>query len=264
MKAEILHFFDEQLKTWPLAAANYEALAKTRKKSFKVHDFEGWVQYNPARAGSTLAKVDRDSVKKRGCFLCEANRPAQQKSIVLIEGWNLLVNPFPILPFHFTIVSTGHTPQVLSLQIGKQLAELLPGMVVFYNDDGAGASAPDHAHFQAVPLQELPLVRVLEENDDFPPPFRIIRQFDELTENKFPVNAYFWQSQKDDRVKMMAIPRRVHRPDMFYLEVPDRRAVSPGAIDMGGVIVTPFEEDFEAMDNHDVEEIYRQTSFFHA
>jgi hypothetical protein len=42
--------------------------------------------------------------------------------------------------------------------------------------------------------------------------------------------------------------RRKHRPDIFYREGDDKLVISPAALDVGGVIVTPLEKDFERMD----------------
>ena len=261
-KIDIQNFFRSQLKNWPLAEENFSNLLKTKKKGFKVGALEGLVQFNPARAVSTLARVDKTGINKRKCFLCKENRYEEQESIEIIEGWELLVNPFPILPFHFTIASERHQPQELNLTLGKTLAEKLPGMVVFYNDEGAGASAPDHSHFQAVPLYELPLINLINNNPYIPYdrlnlPYEIYSDKEKKDENNYPVNAFFWIDKKG-KGKVVIIPRKSHRPDLFFLDPPYRRAVSPGAIDMAGIIVTPFKEDFERIDDSDIKKIYSQ------
>lgn len=253
---------DHQLQKWELASKNYKDLQFARIKKIKIGDLEVKVQCNPARAVSTLAKVESRDIKSRPCFLCSANRPAEQDKYEILPGWDLLVNPYPILPFHFTIASTSHTPQHLYFEEGKKLAERLPGMVVFYNDSGAGASAPDHLHFQAVPLEELPLIRLLKDNEpqSLRLPFKIYTEEKEIKECKYPQNAYFWKDG-EGVVKMISIPRKAHRPESYFKSPPLRRAFSPGAIDMAGVLVTPFEEDFEATDSVDIINIYQQTAF---
>lgn len=55
-------------------------------------------------------------------------------------------------------------------------------------------------------------------------------------------------------------PRRRHRPNAFYREGNGRVVVSPGVIDMGGLIITPLEKDFNWLDATAVEEIYREVS----
>lgn len=263
-QSEIQDFYNAAIKGWPLAAKNIEALRWVKKKSFDHELFPVEVQFNPARAVSTLARLDKKSISDRKCFLCRANRPWQQQSIEILEGWHFLVNPYPILPYHFTIVSQLHVPQTLNLDTGFNLAEKLEGMVVFYNDDGAGASAPDHMHYQAVPIGSLPLIRILNERAhtasiDFLP-FKVIREENRLKSEDCPVNAFFW-CDNEGRQRFVAIPRRTHRPAQYFLDPPYRRAVSPGAIDMAGILVTPIEEDFDRFTLSDIQNIYRQVGY---
>lgn len=58
----------------------------------------------------------------------------------------------------------------------------------------------------------------------------------------------------------MIFPRRKHRPEAFFMEGVDRVVVSPGVIDMGGILVTPVERDFERLDAVAVEGIYKEVS----
>lgn len=261
MEAWLKDFFESQLLEWDLASKNVEALKKVKRKPFKIGDLYGYVQFNPARAVSTLANVEKQAIDSRPCFLCQLNRPEKQQSLEILPGWDLLVNPFPILPYHFTIVNRIHTRQKLLIETGKKLAEKLPGMVVFFNDEGAGASAPDHIHFQAVPLEELPLINILsDERNDISLPYKIIKDIEVPLYSDYPVNAYFWKTS-ENVIRNIIIPRKTHRPKEFYLDMPHRRAVSPGAIDMAGVIVTPIEVDFNSINLWDIKNIYSQVAF---
>ena len=257
---EIKDFFEKELKYWDLAKKNCDALKNAKRKNFKAGILDGYVQFNPARAISTLAKLDKDSVKKRECFLCKKNRHKEQRGLEILKGWELLVNPFPILPYHFTIVREEHVPQSLLIDTGKQLASLLQGFVVFFNDAGAGASAPDHLHFQAVPISELPLVQAVKgreiEKVGEKLPFKIFGNEKEIESCEYPQNVFFWV--EEDRLRMIGIPRITHRPKEYFLELPERRAVSPGAIDMAGVLVTPYEEDFNSLTDEEIVRIYNQ------
>lgn len=255
-------FFDIQLNNWNIAKENFEKLKMVRTKSFRTGVLEGKVQFNPARSISTLAKVDSDSIKKRACFLCRDQRPKEQIIYPILPGWDLLINPFPILPYHFTIASNKHIPQSLDIDIAMHLASELSDMVVFYNDPGAGASAPDHIHYQAVRIEDLPLIKLVDGNynrlNDLKLPFRIFKDKDEVDKyyRDFPLNAYFWN--KEEEVRHIYIPRKAHRPAMYYKELPERRGFSPGAIDMAGILVTPFEEDFKKITSEEIETIYRE------
>lgn len=146
------------MASWQQAAANYSALEGVAVRRFGFEGFEVMVQYNPARAASTGAKTDAGSIAARPCFLCRRNRPECQYSIVMGD-FELLVNPFPIFMPHYTIAHREHTPQRLMPYAAALLgfARELEGMAVFYNGARCGASAPDHAHFQACPMGCLPV-----------------------------------------------------------------------------------------------------------
>ena len=105
LQQDIQTLFDEQLQSWPLAAKNYEALENIRVKVFDFGAYTINVQFNPARAVSSLAKLDTKTIEARPCFLCAANRPKEQKGIDFKGKYGVLVNPFPICQKHFTIAS---------------------------------------------------------------------------------------------------------------------------------------------------------------
>ncbi|MCH5226221.1 MAG: DUF4922 domain-containing protein [Muribaculaceae bacterium] len=260
-RKEIKEFFYNQLKSWPLAAKNYRDLEKVKKRPFKTYDLEGYFQFNKGRSVSSLAKLDPESVKKRPCFLCSHNRPDPQSGIKILPGWELHVNPFPILNEHFTIIKDTHIPQELDIDTGKVLANIMEEYIVFFNGDGAGASAPDHLHFQAVPFGTLPLVNLLDSNwekrEYLNLPFKILTDENEIRNLNVPVNAFFWRNE-DNEIRMLAIPRTKHRPERYFMQPPLRRAISPGAIDMTGVIVVPIEEDFNIITEEEIKDIYQE------
>ena len=70
-----------------------------------------------------------------------------------------IVQPHPIFPQHFTIPTRKHTPQLILPQWNDflELTRRLAPFTVFYNGPRSGASAPDHAHFQAVTRGIMPL-----------------------------------------------------------------------------------------------------------
>lgn len=256
----IKEFFSSQLKIWDLAGNNFALLNKIEKKPFSIGNFKGWVQFNSARKVSNEAKVDAKSISERKCFLCKENRPVEQKAIEIIPDWELLVNPFPIFDLHFTIANKNHMPQKLELEAGQELASKLQGMVVFYNDDGAGASAPDHNHYQAVPKETLPLINYIENNLRNEIPFEIFIDVPFSFKPNWPVNAFFWIDSYG-RSRNVIIPRKSHRPELYFLQPPLRRSVSPGAIDMTGVIITPYSADFNQLTDTEIATIYSQVAF---
>lgn len=160
LQEKVKELFKEQLQHWNLAHTNYIQLKDVRTKSIDFEDFEVKVQFNRARIVSSRAKVDSKSISERKCFLCTQHLPAEQNAIEYGD-YSILVNPFPILPEHFTIPRKEHTPQQIKpyysdmLKLAKELKEY----IVFYNGPGSGASAPDHMHFQAGTKNFLPLIK---------------------------------------------------------------------------------------------------------
>jgi len=292
---DILSFIETQLSVWTLAKQNYDALAKVERRNIEIGNLECGIQWNPARIRSTGAKIDKDSIRSRKCFLCRDNRPKEQLIYDIASGWEMLVNPFPILPVHLTIASTSHIPQSRVPEDIVTIAETLPGMAVFFNGARAGASAPDHLHLQAVLKDELPLLRLAEKlhdskksgimtsaQTDLDLPFFFISGivtpdsegmkclragfaycglFDEdISERRELVNVFFWI---DDSVRLryVVIPRKTHRPECFYSTDSSYRMVSPGCIDMTGLIITPREEDFRTLSEKEIRKIYSDVAF---
>ena len=63
-----------------------------------------------------------------------------------------------------------------------------------------------------------------------------------------------------EKLRLMVFPRAKHRPDAFFREGDARVVVSPAVIEMGGVLVTPMERDFECLDASAVEGIFGEVS----
>ena len=106
---EIRQLFAEQTQNWALAKKNIDDLRLIEQKRFAFENgVEIAVQHNPARIVSSGAKVDKKSIAERPCFLCEKNRPAEQRTIAYHNRFDISVNPFPIMPFHTTIIAKQH------------------------------------------------------------------------------------------------------------------------------------------------------------
>lgn len=275
--SSISRFFNRQLEMWEDARHRFRDL-----KHVEVHQLSDQlkVQFNPARIVSTGAKIDKHTLGERPCFLCERNRPKEQMTKQIDDHFQLLVNPFPILPVHFTIPATKHQPQSIYRHYGEmhRLLSLHSELMVFYNGPKCGASAPDHLHFQAgtsgvLPLQtnwqrlSRNLTDVISLNDDekisvlrdfLVPAFVIISKSEDSDEELFHrlyrsmpmrgdesepmMNIIAWR--KGDEFISVVIPREKHRPDAYFAEGEAQMMVSPGALDMAGLIITPREEDF--------------------
>jgi hypothetical protein len=208
----------------------------------------------------------------------------------------ILCNPMPVFPFHYTVSHVDHCAQRIEPIIGpflQLMADLGPDWTVLYNGAKCGASASDHLHLQACPAGRMPLGTEIGKGEIWVPggkkdgvivcravdfgrealilegddPAAVEEVFRKLTgslrtvlrsdeEPLLNVAGFF----KGGRWRLVVFPRRKHRPDVYFKEADDRVVVSPGVIDMGGVLITPLERDFERLDGSAVERIYREVS----
>ena len=168
---EILHkFAGDQLSRWPLACDNFRALKNVKVREMDAGGLTVKLQFNPARIISSAAKLNKEDIAKRRCFLCRENRPAEQ-CMLRFEGrkgkkYHILVNPYPIFPDHLVIASARHTDQSIWRRYIDMLdlARKYDGFTFFYNGPKSGASAPDHHHFQAAPKGLIPLCEDVEKS----------------------------------------------------------------------------------------------------
>lgn len=305
-------FIENQLAKWQTARTNHEALNQIETRRFELAGNTITVQFNPARAVSTCAKVDKSSIEARKCFLCPENKPNEQDEIIisLDEPFSLRINPYPILPGHLTISSLKHQDQVLADKTIRQLPGKLiswleeyfaSGYVLFYNGAKCGASAPDHFHFQAVKQSDVPVIqqweRLMEtavrekeiktENGNTYSSFQItsyicpilvficnhstdilpemINQYLESLplhegESEPRYNLFAWQD-KQRGFTMAYFPREEHRPACYTATGGEQLLVSPGALDMAGLLVTPRKEDFYKITESDITQIYKEVAY---
>ena len=278
--SSISRFFNRQLEVWTNARHRFRDLKHVETRQFSD---QLKLQWNPARIVSTGATIDKKTLGERPCFLCDKNRPKEQMSKQIDEKFHLLVNPFPILPVHFTIPARKHQPQLIYKNYGEmhRFISLHSDLMVFYNGPKCGASAPDHLHFQAgtngiLPLQtnwqrlSRNLTDIISLNDEekisvvrdfIVPAFVIISKSAESDEALFR-RLYKAMPQRGDETEPMmniiswrkgeefisvVIPREKHRPEAYFAEGDAQFVVSPGALDMSGLIITPREEDFRKL-----------------
>lgn len=257
--SEMESLFGRAMGGWAEVSARYGQLADAPRASLTVEGYSFKVVLNPTRSVSTLAKVDARSIASRPCFLCPANQPAEQEALRW-QGYKIQVNPFPIFSTrHFTISSLRHEPQQLAPHFADMvaLARQLPGYVVFYNGAGAGASAPDHLHFQAGPAAELPLCsserwiageRHRLEVGTMPGDDTALAALTGIiaeAERQSPINVVGWADEQGG-VEVHLFRRRCHRPACYGAE-PGQLLVSPGSIDLAGLVTVIRQADFAAL-----------------
>jgi hypothetical protein len=286
--------FEDQKSSWPLLGSNWDLLKEIRVKEFSFDGLMIRLQFNPKRIISSAARVDRESIGKRACFLCPQNRPPEEKGVPFGPGYEILCNPFPIFHQHFTIAARDHTPQVIRPEFPAflELSRALPGLVVFYNAPACGASAPDHMHFQAgnrglMPIEnELELLRkrygrslvgtedlkVTAIKDGLRNFFLLESPSEKALGRAFELIFDFmagYQGQEpllnlllyfDRSWQLLLFPREKHRPWQYFEEGEGNILLSPAAVDMGGTLIIPLEKDFLSITGADIRDIFSQVT----
>lgn len=231
-----------------------------------------------------LCKENRPQIQRGLKFIYDHRNGAS-------DEFSVLINPFPIFPKHLTIVSVEHRDQLIlsNVPVMCELARELSGYTIFYNGPRCGASAPDHFHFQAGNKGFLPLenfyeklerevvisreageVRVIKSGlygtlqaESGSPDFlnSLVTALNEAAEippgDKEPMfNLLCWYDS--GKWIFHIFLRRQHRPGCYYAEGEENILISPAAVDLAGVFITPLEKDFLKIRESDIREILRQ------
>jgi len=291
-----LELLSEQKKEWPDLRKGHQLLKNVRERDVPCRGFSVRLQYNAGRMKSSLAVVEGKNRKAQQCFLCLDHLPEGQKGISYRSDCLILCNPMPVFSPHFTISHLDHRLQAIDEHIDtflQLMADFGPGWTVLYNGPKCGASAPDHLHFQATPSGQMPIEKEIQEEKrrtllkrvdevflyrvkdlgrevivlegDDPMAVRsVFKGFLNALKKAIHINeepminiAGFYRERK---WQLVIFPRRKHRPDAFFKEGDARVVISPGVIDMGGVLITPVEKDFSRLDAAAVEGIYEEVS----
>jgi hypothetical protein len=289
--SRLLH---DQKSNWPRLASAYQELADIRIRRLSVDRYKVCLQFNPGRALSSGSAVDVESIKNRPCFLCPGNLPDEQRGIIYRGNYIILCNPAPIFTGHLTIAHLKHQPQIIDHSLIRLLdlaCDFAPDYALIYNGPKCGASAPDHLHFQAIPAHVLPL------EESYPDQFRKVKSVDGVNiycgeqldrtilllkgkDKNALLNIFSPLMATIQKIiliseeplinlvctynksgwKLVIFLRSKHRPAAFFESGKKRIFVSPGAIDMAGVIVTPLLNDFQRLDEVAIRAIYQEVS----
>lgn len=285
----------DQKKSWPLLRKNYESLSAVQTRTYEAGGVLVAVQFNPERIKSSSADVSDKAINGRKCFLCLENLPEEQNGLA-VNNFILLCNPYPIFAEHFTIVNRNHQPQRINNSFEELLhlsSYLGKNYTVFYNGPRCGASAPDHLHFQAVTKNVMPLERDFDsisshhtsaaygnENIKIDVIEDGLRRFISFeSKDKQALGSAFsifsntleevYPSEDEPMMniivsfdqgvwRILLFPRKAHRPQQFFAEGEAKLLVSPAAVDLCGLIITPRKEDFEKITREDIVDIFKQ------
>jgi hypothetical protein len=286
----------EQKNSWLDLSLGYEALGRVRVKELRCNGFSVRLHHNPGRIKSTTAPVDQKSIDKRPCFLCLENLPEPQRGILYREDFIVLCNPFPISPEHYTIAHINHLSQSFEGTVStflKMARDFSPDFSVFYNGPESGASAPHHLHFQAIARGILPIEKEIADKAslafvkyiDAAPLFRaknvgreviimegencnvignsltnIISAMKSVLSSPAEPRMNLLCSYDRNKWRVVIFPRQRHRPSVYFLPGDERILISPGLVEMGGIVVTPIGKDFDMVDEELVRNIYAEVS----
>ena len=284
MKENKIHkFVGDQLSRWPLACDNFRALKNVQVREVEVGGLKVKLQFNPARMVSSAAKLTKEAIAKRKCFLCQEHRSDEQ-IMMKFEGrkgkkYHILINPYPIFPDHLVIAMDRHTDQSIwhryidMLDLARKYADFS----FFYNGPSCGASAPDHHHFQGAPKGLMPLENDVDAKLDSLKEVTSVQDarlyhYDNFTNGIFVIRAETAKSAakmfyrlldcakthegdneprinlftyyRDGEFRSIVVFRRCHRSHHYFSEGPDHLTMSPGCADMAGVFIVPVEEEF--------------------
>ncbi len=290
-----LDLLSEQKKTWQDLVEGYDLLKEVRERDISCDGFCVRLQYNPGRMKSSTADVRENDITRR-CFLCLDHLPEGQQGILYRSEYLILCNPMPVFSSHLTISHLEHRPQAISVRINTFLQLVIdfnPGWTIFYNGPKCGASAPDHLHFQIAPSGQMPIEKEIEETgrlalvtkvegvplvlvrgvgrevvmlegDDPGNVGAVFKRFLSALRKVLPTDEEPMMNivgkYSEAKWRLIIFPRRKHRPDAFFKEGDARVVVSPGVLDMGGVLITPSRRDFGRLNAASVESIYQEVS----
>ncbi|MBN1819438.1 MAG: DUF4922 domain-containing protein [Prolixibacteraceae bacterium] len=282
----------QQQATWQLVKKNFEALKYIKTRLFNFDNFKVLAQFNPERIRSSAAKTDAKTIAERPCFLCMKNLPAEQKGFLILEKYLVLTNPYPIFPFHLTVSSLNHTPQLIQNRIDDLLviSRLLTGFTTFYNGPDCGASAPDHFHFQAAVSGFIPVENEISNNSEtilnsgklkISASKNYLRNFIAIeSESRKEITQYFnlllnklaYLNQEpepmlnilcryfNNKWQLVIFPRNKQRPYHFFKKGNEQIIIGPASVEMGGLLILPRKEDFDKLTKKEIIEIYNDVS----
>lgn len=290
---DIERLYDEQLPQWELLRRNYALLEQTQLRTIHVEGVAIRIQHNPARITSVTAT--KAVCSHRPCFLCDNNLPHEQLRLPYGNDYQILVNPYPIFPHHYTMPTLLHTPQRIDNGVDTMLclARDCAPYTIFYNGAECGASAPMHKHFQIAQPRLLPieeqwataegevitsqgsahlslltsllrpvvLITAHEHGDAVALFTRLYRSLQATPQEEPMMNIIV--RYEDNKWIILLFPRSKHRPACYYATDHTQRLVSPASVEMGGLIITPRQEDYEQLTAQEIKTIYNEISPSH-
>lgn len=273
-------------RSWPMLREGIRALRDAPRRTITVGDETPLavdLLHNPARLTSVVANPSRDA----RCPLCAQNLPKEEKGIAVGRTLVALPNPAPIIGDHVVFAHREHVPQALQpcmADLTWLVSMIGENVVLLYNGPTSGASSPYHLHLQAGHAEDLPLTGVASlpsvairatswgsiaavqaggrrfllltmDNaaDLMPACSQAMALFQ--SDGEFPHNLIIWRR---GQIHAAVFPRGRHRPSCYFLPEDRRTVISPGSVEMAGLVVLPRRLDWERMEGCALRRVYQE------
>ncbi|HCS88354.1 MAG TPA: hypothetical protein DIW30_08230 [Bacteroidales bacterium] len=305
LETTLRQMFAREMTSRGRAFVHYNALRSVEKKSCECDGLDAEIRFNPERVRSVMAEVDTESLRKRVCFLCptgiEENQLTTDWQSPLHSGeeghYCIRVNPFPIFEEHYTLSAARHERQAILPHIDDMFAlcKEMPHHTIFYNGPHCGASAPDHFHFQAIPLNTLPLQRMCDRREGT----ELLRTEGETRTykvRKYAKSAYLvtgksrtevkeqflkiyqslpapnddeweprmnlvaWYGTTNEEYNLLIILRRESRPECFFRKGEEQILISPACVEMSGIAIVADAESYKRLTGERLKHIIEEVS----
>ncbi|MCF0176805.1 MAG: DUF4922 domain-containing protein [Bacteroidales bacterium] len=214
------------------------------------------------------------------------------------KQYDILVNPYPIFPDHLVIANASHSKQSVWKRFVDMLdlSRAYRQFIFFYNGPNCGASAPDHHHFQAAGRGQMPLendiCRLIAEEDEntlqllesqqdaslykygkFVNGIFLLRARSSKSAAKLfyrlidcaptvegdsepRFNLFSWY--ENDEYRAVVVFRTSHRSSHYFSDGPDHLTMSPGCVDMMGLLIVPVPSEFESVTEGQIADMLSQ------
>lgn len=292
-KDEASQYLHDQLAVWPEARQHYDDLEHVEVSILRNNIYLQYNPARSISTGARLDSKSLDArpcfLCEKNRPKKQWHRPCFENYELLVNPYPIQTEHFT-LPYHKHRPQqiAGHWTDMV------RIAYHMRDYLVFYNGPRCGASAPDHMHFQACSREIIPLItgmdmwnpqlcytnrgiQLYQLTNYFCPvlimcipgnPLTKLHESEKLfkricrylpmnnvEESEPGMNILAWHDPEKESTFIAIIPRSKHRPACYNINHPNHHFISPGALDMAGMIITPKREDFDSLTENEAASI---------
>ena len=238
------------------------------------------VQFNPdreKRKGRLPGQADDPN--HPGCVLCAAIH-SKVPEFIGRSDYCLFPNPYPIFRNHFTLIYREHedSGQILTAERIKNGIDFFSearGIKMFFNGKNAGASSPDHFHFQGfshptpLPVERLPTKEIVSNKSirvskpaDYPATVFVVESEDreKLTESVYGITSLLSGPRNGMELTHNVLfsdcawsPKAYIFPRNAGKQKSESYKSKPASIEMSGILVMSDHDDIERYRDADMD-----------